>query len=98
MATLDMAAINRAATEISSHPWTSAEALGPEQPFTAVALGPPIADLPSERSLDEPSSLALALIGVAALAAYRALVHQVVGSPAARPAPQTLVQPRRRAA
>jgi hypothetical protein len=43
----------------------------------------------------EPSSLALTLVGVATLAAYRAVVHRVIGPPA-KAAP--LIKPRRRAA
>lgn len=98
MATFDMAAINRAATDISGHPLAGVEAFAPSQPVTAAALVQPMADLPPETSLDEPSSLALALIGVATLAAYRALLHQVVGRSAAKPTSQTMVRPRRRAA
>jgi hypothetical protein len=98
MATLDMAAIHLAATDLADHPLTFADAIGAAQQPMAVTLVPPIVAPPLEAGLDEPSSLALALIGVATLAAYRALVHQVVGSAATKPAAQPLVKPRRRAA
>jgi hypothetical protein len=98
MATLDMAAINLAATDLASHPLTAADAFGSAPQPMAVALVPPITARPLEAGLDEPSSLALALIGVATLAAYRAVLHQLTGRSATKPAAQPLVKPRRRAA
>jgi hypothetical protein len=98
MATLDMAAIHLAATDLANHPLTSADGISPVQQPVGVTLVPPIMPPPLEGGLDEPSSLALALIGVATLAAYRALLHQVVGRSASTPAQQPLVKPRRRAA
>jgi hypothetical protein len=98
MAALDMAAIHLAATDLASHSQTIGDGLGAAQQPMAIALVPPVLSPPHEASLDEPSSLALALIGVAMLAAYRAVLHQVVGSVTKKPAPQPLVKPRRRAA
>ena len=98
MATLDMAAINLAATDLASHPLTIADVVGSAQQPMAGALAQPSVAPQHEASLDEPSSLALAIIGVATLAAYRALLHQVVGRSATNPGTQPLVKPRRRAA
>jgi hypothetical protein len=98
MASLDMAAINLAATDLASHSWPIADAVGPAYSPTAVALMAPLEAPVHASRLDEPSSLALALVGVATLAAYRAVVHQVVGRASTKPTLQPLVKPRRRAA
>jgi hypothetical protein len=93
-----MATINLAATDVASHPTTIADGIGQLQQPMAIALVQPISVPAQQAQLNEPSSLALALIGVATLTAYRALLHQVVGRPATKQALQPLVKPRRRAA
>ena len=58
----------------------------------------PVVEGPSPLRVDEPSSLALALIGMATLAAYRGIQQRVTGSATPKRDDRGLIKPRRRAA
>jgi hypothetical protein len=98
MTTFDMAAINNAALDVSAHAAPAVDAIALIQQPIGTSTVQPIVETASQTPLDEPSSLALVLIGFGTLAAYRGIVQRITMKPVAKQAPRPLVRPRRSAA
>jgi hypothetical protein len=93
-----MTTFNTTAINLTAYPLPVVDAIAlMQQPIGVVTLQP-VVNAPQTTPLDEPSSLVLALIGVATLAAYRGVVERMAGRFATKPAPRPFIKPRRRAA
>jgi hypothetical protein len=93
-----MSAPQQTAFELSFEPTGPFEALAQQSSSKHTATIDPWAAEPQGYTPREPSSLALMLVGVATLAAYRGVVRALGGGKTAQPAGPPLIKPRRRAA
>jgi hypothetical protein len=98
MTTFDTAAIHNAALDVSAHAAPTVDAIALIQQPIGTSTVQPIVETAAQTPLDEPSSLALVLIGFGTLVVYRGIVQRMTAKPVARQAPRPLVKPRRRAA
>jgi hypothetical protein len=93
-----MPAYQPIALELSLEPAGPLEAVALQGASKHAATIDPWAAEPHGFSPREPSTLALMLVGVATLAAYRGVVRTLGRGKTARPANPPLIKPRRRAA